>query len=56
MTQICENCKHYIQHYVRHGRGYIIVYCGHCRYPRLKHRKPDTPACAHYKQKEEVPL
>lgn len=56
MTQICKNCKHYIQHYVQHGRGYMIVYCGHCCYPRLKHRKPDTPACAHYKEKEEIPL
>ena len=53
MKQICENCKYYIQHYVRHGRGYGIVYCGHCCYPRLKSRKPDTPACKHYKEKAE---
>jgi hypothetical protein len=45
MERTCATCKHYVQHYVQHGRRYGAAYCGHCRYPRLKSRKPDTPAC-----------
>ncbi len=51
MKQTCERCKYFIQHYVRHGKGYGKVYCGHCRYPRLKSRKPDTQACDKFVEK-----
>ena len=36
----CENCAYFIQHYIRRGYRYDKVFCGHCKYPRLKHRKP----------------
>lgn len=48
----CQTCTHYIQHYTRWGRGYSTTYCGHCRYPRIKDRKPDTPPCKHYRERE----
>lgn len=53
MMQIRKKCKHFIQHYLQQGRRYSPLNCGHCRYPGLKPRKPDTPACTHYKEREE---
>lgn len=44
----CQNCKYYIQHYTKYGKGYMETYCGYCRYPRLKTQKPDTKACQHF--------
>lgn len=41
----CKTCKHLRQHYVRRSRGYAWTNCGHCVYPRLKLRRPDTTAC-----------
>lgn len=45
--QVCANCKHYIQHYMRVERGdsgefveLRPVNYGHCIYPRVKDRKP----------------
>lgn len=46
--EVCANCQHFIQHYVKPGRyeiiagRYEIIACnaGHCTYPRLKDRKP----------------
>ena len=26
----CENCRFYLQHYVRTGYGYASTNCGHC--------------------------
>lgn len=39
--EVCANCQHFIQHYVKPG-SQVIVACnaGHCTYPRLKGRKP----------------
>lgn len=29
--QICEKCKHYVQHYgINAGGGIYKIYCGHC--------------------------
>lgn len=40
--QRCENCIHFIQHYVDYGNGcFHPCYCGHCRKPRVKNVKPD---------------
>lgn len=42
----CLTCKYYHQHYVKYGKNhYIPVEEGHCAHPRLKFRKPETPAC-----------
>ena len=32
---------------------YLKTSCGHCVYPRLKHRKADTPACSHFREKAD---
>ena len=26
----CENCRFYLQHYVKSSNGYTAIYCGHC--------------------------
>ena len=44
----CKNCEHLHQHYVLDKQSCTAVNCGHCSYPRLKHRKPNTPACTYY--------
>ena len=49
----CEDCKYFRQHYITDGTRYDYVYCGHCVYPRLKTRKPDTPACFYFVQREK---
>ena len=40
--QCCSRCKHYIQHYGLNKRHQACeaINCGHCMYPRIKHRKP----------------
>jgi len=45
---ICQTCKHFRQHFTRRNHSYIEVDCGHCVYPRVKTRKPETPACKHF--------
>lgn len=50
----CGTCIHFRQHYILFDLDrYNLIPCGHCVHPRLKHRKPDTPACVHYQQKTE---
>ncbi len=45
-NQTCQTCKYYHQHYVKYGKNhYLPVDEGHCAHPRLKFRKPETPAC-----------
>lgn len=51
MQGICENCEHFRQHYVKRGKGYTRVNCGHCVHPRIKKRLPNTTACDHYREK-----
>ena len=49
----CKDCRHFRQHYIKFREGrYEPITCGHCVYPRLKHRTTDTPACFHFKEKE----
>lgn len=44
----CFNCKRYFHHFNEVGNK---VNCGHCAYPRLKHREPyDT--CERFERKE----
>ena len=49
---VCANCAHYYDHYAYNGRHYIPCTCGHCVYPRIKHRKP-TQSCERFKKKED---
>lgn len=45
-NQICANCAHYYQHYIRTQRRFVDIHDGHCvAAPRTKNRTPDTPAC-----------
>ena len=44
----CKTCVHYRQHYAFNQRMIFQVYCGHCTYPKIKSKRPDTKACAHY--------
>ncbi len=50
--QVCCNCVHYYQHYVRGEKRYIIVHCGHCTFPRLKSRSPGQ-TCEHWQENKE---
>lgn len=44
----CANCKHYHPHYDKRGFRFE---CGHCPYPRMKHRNSyDT--CERFEKKE----
>ena len=44
----CVQCLHFRKHYVIVAGIYLEAMCGHCVYPRLKHRDFDTPACSHF--------
>lgn len=46
---VCRDCAHFRQHYIKFGRGYRAILYGHCVYPRRKKRDSNTPACAHFK-------
>ena len=47
-NQSCKTCAHYRQHYTFDQRKIFRVYCGHCTYQKVKTKRPDTKACAHY--------
>ena len=51
----CENCINFYQHYVKrdaNAGGYVKINMGHCRYPRLKNRRPDD-CCQHFRQRKD---
>ena len=50
----CKDCIHFRQHYIRFGYRYDVVSCGHCVYPRLKHRKPNNDACSHFRPRKKT--
>jgi len=49
--QTCSSCHFFYQHYVLKGFSCTPTNCGHCGYPRLKHRKPSSTACELFQQK-----
>lgn len=51
--KICGQCRHFRRHYILDEQTCKAVYCGHCVFPRLKNRKPDTPACGHFVEGEQ---
>lgn len=53
-TNICKDCQHFHQHYIKCGKKYKLVWCGHCDYPRLKKREAGTPACEHFVPEPET--
>lgn len=44
----CYQCQHFYQHYGLGERALFCLNCGHCTVPRLRHKKPDAPACTHF--------
>lgn len=49
----CKDCQYFFQHYVSRKKDcYVSVHCGHCVYPFIKHRKPDSPAWKNFEQKK----
>ena len=54
-TPICQTCKYFTQHYYLDEQYCSELECGHCVYPRLKHRNPSAPACKHYAEREKPP-
>jgi len=50
--KVCKGCRYFKQHYVRAPRsGYMSTDCGHCSNPRLREKKPDTPACTRFSKR-----
>lgn len=47
-TATCKNCVHFYQHYTLTQSRATPIDCGHCAFPRLKKRRPGTPACVHF--------
>lgn len=52
---ICKNCTHFCRHYTLSKDHCTAIDCGHCSYPRLKHRKANAAACIHYVCREKPP-
>ena len=47
-TPKCQTCVHYRRHYLLDSQGCTATNCGHCVFPRTKHREPGHPACSKY--------
>lgn len=47
-TQTCKSCTHFQQHYSFDGKTIFRVYCGHCRFQKVRRKTPDAPACENY--------
>lgn len=55
-TLTCKTCSYFRHHYHIDEECYMQIDCGHCIYPRLKHRKPNTKACSYYQHRATPPL
>ena len=44
----CKNCQHYLRHYTLDNRKIFRVYCGHCTFPRARHKRQDAKACENF--------
>ena len=44
----CNRCIHFKQHYALDNRSIFRVYCGHCTYPKVKRKRPDSQICEHF--------
>lgn len=47
-TKQCKMCAHFFQHYGMGEKRLFRLYCGHCKQGRIKHKKPDAPACTFF--------
>lgn len=48
----CGQCGHFRRHYVLDEQSCTAVCCGHCVFPRVKNRRPDTPSCQYFVAEE----
>ena len=45
----CAQCIHYCPHYIKFGENlYDLIRCGHCTFPRKKHRDAYVKVCANF--------
>lgn len=51
----CKTCVHYFRHYILDRQRCTPIDCGHCGYPRIKHREPNHRACDRYELRKEPP-
>ena len=47
-NETCESCKHFHQHYSLKNGILMRVHCGHCIFPRVKHKRPCSKICEHF--------
>ncbi len=48
-TPYCAQCIHYVPHYIKFGENlFDLIRCGHCTFPRKKHRDAYAKVCAHF--------
>lgn len=53
-TMNCENCIHFMQHYIYASRTYIKIDQGHCTAGRvIKRRRPDDKTCQFFVRREK---
>lgn len=51
----CAQCIHYVPHYIKFGENlFDLIRCGHCTYPRRKHRDAYAKACVNFQPLPEV--
>ena len=48
----CAECRYFVQHYARlKNQKYIPTDYGHCGNPRIREKKPETPACQRFSRR-----
>ena len=47
-NETCKTCAHFRQHYILTEGRIMRVFCGHCIFPKVKHKRPFSKACEHY--------
>lgn len=53
MSDVCKNCKCFVQHYLKERGGYTKICFGHCiQATKVKSCKPDARACELFQKGE----
>ena len=47
----CQDCIHFMQHYIRDGYIYVKINNGHCTAGKLKNRKSEDKTCQFFVKK-----
>ena len=45
---MCGSCAYFQQHYSLDEKKIFRVYCGHCKFERVRRKTPDSPACENF--------